>query len=132
MSNNFGERLKMSLKQSGYTQKAATEELELSKNAITNYVGGRIPDALILYKLAKLCSVSMEWLLTGENSEYTIEETSSIETEVLDKLRGLPEDDQPKVIGYIDAMLVNSDNHLKREVSSESTNGEEAATNETA
>lgn len=68
LGNNFGERLKNALSNAGYSQKRATEILELSKNAITNYVSGRIPDTLILHKLAKLCSVSMEWLLVGEES----------------------------------------------------------------
>ncbi|KYG91232.1 hypothetical protein A0U40_15995 [[Bacillus] sp. KCTC 13219] len=75
-TNKFGERLKIALKDAGYTQKKATESLGLSKNAITNYVAGRIPDAQILYKLARLCSVSMEWLLTGDDdySTYPIQE----------------------------------------------------------
>lgn len=69
MSEKFGKRLKKALKQAGYTQAKATEELGLSKNAITNYVSGRIPDTLILYKLANLCNVSMEWLLSGKETK---------------------------------------------------------------
>lgn len=66
MEHKFGERLKVALKKAGYSQKSATEKLGLSKNALTNYVAGRIPEALILYNLSQLCSVSMEWLLTGK------------------------------------------------------------------
>lgn len=65
--NGFSKRLKIALKAAGYTQKKATEKLNLSKNALTNYVKGRIPDTLILYKLSKLLDVSMEWLLDGED-----------------------------------------------------------------
>lgn len=75
MSVEFGKRLKKALKKAGYSQAKATEKLELSKNAITNYVAGRIPEAAILHNLAKLCNVSMEWLLTGEEpiqEEYLI------------------------------------------------------------
>lgn len=46
----------------------AIEELGLSPNAITNYIKGRIPKAQILYQLSLICDVSMEYLLTGKNS----------------------------------------------------------------
>jgi len=66
VSKEFGERLKKCLKDAGYTQIKATEELKLSKNAILNYTKGRIPEANILHELSKLCNISMEYLLTGK------------------------------------------------------------------
>lgn len=75
--NNFAERLRSALKSAGYTQKRATEELNLSKNAMTNYTNGRIPDATILYKLAKLLNVTMEWLLEGEGQAASLNMASN-------------------------------------------------------
>lgn len=130
MTNNFGERLKMALKAAGYTQKKATEELELSKNAITNYVAGRIPDAQILYKLAQLCSVSMEWLLTGEDHpSHSIEKANSYEMELLQLFRRLSQEDQLRTLGYIESSIDKQD---KKASSSSSIHGEETATDETA
>ncbi|WP_341301539.1 helix-turn-helix domain-containing protein [Lysinibacillus sp. FSL H8-0500] len=130
MTNNFGERLKMALKAAGYTQKKATEELELSKNAITNYVAGRIPDAQILYKLAQLCSVSMEWLLTGEDHpSHSTEKENSYEMELLQLFRRLSQEDQLRTLGYIESSIDKQD---KKASSSSSIHGEETATDETA
>ncbi len=129
MTDNFGERLKLALKRAGYSQKKATEELQLSKNAITNYVAGRIPDAQILYKLAKLCSVSMEWLLTGEEYIPKQESLNPDESELLELFRKLPYRDQLKAIGYMESALSNQ---TKKGTSSNLNHGEEAATNETA
>lgn len=66
----FGTRLKGCLKNAGFTQKSATDKLNLSKNAILNYTKGRVPTAQILHQLAQLCGVSMEYLLTGANSDF--------------------------------------------------------------
>lgn len=64
----FGERLKIAIKSAGTTQKDLAEKIEITKTAINNYASGRIPDAKILYKISESLNVSMEWLLTGENS----------------------------------------------------------------
>lgn len=133
MTNHFGERLKLALKNAGYTQKKATEELQLSKNAITNYVAGRIPDAQILHKLAKLCSVSMEWLLTGhdhtEIQAADSQELTSDEKELLQLFRQLSFRDQMKALGY---MELATEQCGKKATSSNLVPGEEAATDETA
>lgn len=113
MSNEFGDRLKECLKNIGYTQKRATEELGLSKNAIANYVAGRIPDALILYKIAKLCSVSMEWLLTGHDpliQSPSANSTDELEEHFLNKYRELSPSNRMKVLGYMDALSQNFEN----------------------
>ncbi|MCT4542220.1 MAG: helix-turn-helix domain-containing protein [Vallitalea sp.] len=76
MNIDFGNRLKKELKKNNITQKEATELLNLSKNAIGNYVKGRVPTAEILYKLSNLFNVSMEYLLTGEENTSTYKENS--------------------------------------------------------
>lgn len=104
MFKEFGKRLKDSLKETGYTQARATEELKLSKNAIGNYVKGRIPEAKILYQLAHICGVSMEYLLTGKETinqyELTLEEQK-----LLNQYRELNEKNKAKVEGYTEVRL---------------------------
>ena len=110
---NFGKRLKIALKSSGYTQSKITEELNLSKNAITNYVNGRLPKADILYDIAKTLNVSMEWLLTGSESEskFNDEKTSfnknlieltEEEINIIRLYRKLSETDKIKVEGFLE------------------------------
>lgn len=78
MHDDFGKRLKNCLKNAGYTQIKATEELNLSKNAIFNYTKGRIPEAKILYELSELCNVSMEYLLTGKENYNELSENEKL------------------------------------------------------
>jgi len=149
LSVEFGDRLKQALKKAGYTQAKATETLELSKNAITNYVAGRIPEAAILNKLSKLCNVSMEWLLTGEEpiqeesligeqqSKYEVDRLWPLtdqERDMLWKYRQLDARDQEDASENIEMKYRRL---TKRGMSSNSRNGgggsgEEAATKEYA
>lgn len=110
---NFGERLKIALKSSGYSQSKITEELNLSKNAITNYVNGRLPKADILYDIAKSLNVSMEWLLTGTDSESKFNdaktsfnknfiELNEKELNVINMYRKLNNDTQRQIDGMLE------------------------------
>lgn len=68
----IGERLSLMLKLNKITQKEACELTGISKNAMSNYVNGnRIPESLMLYKLAKLFRTSMEWILTGDDLAFS-------------------------------------------------------------
>lgn len=136
--NEFGQRLKSALKSAGFTQAKATEELELSKNAITNYVGGRIPDAIILYKLSNLLGVSMEWLLTGEETQAAEKKEPQVaapvltreESEMIAKYKQLDCEGREDIRSLIQ---LKYDRLVKRGMLSNSkTDGtdEEAATNE--
>lgn len=143
VSKDFGERLKQALKEAGYSQKSASEVLGLSKNAMTNYAGGRIPEAMILYRIAKLCSVSMEWLLTGEGERGAVEarianaEVSSYsstgtdlspqEIEFVAKIRQLTKENRIKVEGIVEGLLMSQDSYPQSRTgtSSRSTNGYE-------
>ncbi|CCQ97168.1 putative HTH-type transcriptional regulator ImmR [[Clostridium] ultunense Esp] len=118
----FGTRLKSAIKKTGLTQKSAAEKLNISTQALTNYISkNRIPEAMILYRIAKLCSVTMEWLLTGEDPTSVekpgrTEEKGEInlgnihllpeETKVLHKFRQLSRDKQIKVEGIIEGLLI--------------------------
>ena len=47
-----------------------SKKLEISYQAARNYLGGRLPDANILIKIAKNTPFSLNWLLTGEGERY--------------------------------------------------------------
>lgn len=112
----FGERLKEMLTITGYSQVKAAQELQITKNSLNNYVAkNRIPEAPILYQLSKLIGVSMEWLLTGNDSEKylssspTNEEKSSAllpdEQEVLNSYRQLSYENKAKIRGMLEIKL---------------------------
>lgn len=63
--HEFGKRLKKALDHAGLSQLEAAKMLGLNKDSLTNYVKGRLPKAEILRELARVCSVSVDWLLTG-------------------------------------------------------------------
>lgn len=42
---NFGQRVSLCMKNSGYTNKTLTEELSVSQNAVRNYINNQIPNA---------------------------------------------------------------------------------------
>lgn len=94
----FGERLNESMKKAGFSNKALTEELNLSKNAIGNYKNNQLPNVSILYQLSQKLGVSMEWLLTGKEGEVLTEN----EKELLTLFRKLTERDQVKILGIIE------------------------------
>lgn len=96
---NFGKRVSLCMKNSGYTNKELTEKLSLSKNAVGNYINNQIPNAKILYNLSQIFGVTMEFLLTGESTEQHLSEN---ERELLENFTKLPEREQIKFIGKIE------------------------------
>lgn len=70
----FGKRLAECMKINGYTNAKLTEKLNVSKNAVGNYKNGQIPNATILYNISQLLGTTVEYLLTGKNSDETITE----------------------------------------------------------
>ncbi|MDW5298730.1 MAG: helix-turn-helix domain-containing protein [Sedimentibacter sp.] len=109
MNEDFGTRLKRCLKDAGYTQVKATETLQLSKNAILNYTKGRIPEANILYELAKICNLSMEYLLTGKEELTNLTED---ELNLLSKYNLLNDKNKGKVENFIDERLNEQEKNL--------------------
>ncbi|WP_105619991.1 helix-turn-helix domain-containing protein [Vallitalea okinawensis] len=70
MYNKFGERLKGAIKKAGYTNAKATQELGLSKNTISNYINKNVPETVVaVHKLAELCNVTVDYLLTGKENK---------------------------------------------------------------
>ena len=66
----------------------------LSTTALSQYcTGKRIPDTVSLYKLSTTLGVSMEWILTGEDS--TTENAFSFDLEAVKQEQGLMCDGSP-------------------------------------
>lgn len=70
--STFSENMEIALSKKGYTHKEATELLGVSKNVLSNYKKGQIPNAAILMKLAELCDVSIDWLLLGKEDRPAV------------------------------------------------------------
>ncbi len=62
-SRLLGEILKKLRKDHGYSQTAIGEYLEVNRSTYTKYELGRIPDAMIIAKLAKLYGVSADSII---------------------------------------------------------------------
>ena len=78
--SGFGKRLDEAMKKANYTNKQITEELNLSKNLIGNYKENKIPKTEILYKLSQKLGTTMEYLLTGkETDDLTLEDRILLE-----------------------------------------------------
>ena len=66
---NFSDRFKKLMDESGLTQTAAAKIFGVSQGAIFDYREGRSePKSWPLLRMAKHFGVSVEWLMTGENS----------------------------------------------------------------
>lgn len=70
--DDFSKRLKYVLNDGKYTQKEAAEKINISEHSFTKYLNGRIPQAIILYKIALLYDKTMEWFLTGKDPMSSI------------------------------------------------------------
>ncbi|MGH1363645.1 MAG: helix-turn-helix domain-containing protein [Calditrichia bacterium] len=63
----LGSKIKLVIKNSPFTQKVLAKDLKITETTLSNYVAGRrLPDAQLVAGLAKLCNVSLNWLLLGE------------------------------------------------------------------
>lgn len=118
MFSNFGERLKESLKNTGYTVTKITEELGFSKNVITNYFNGRIPTGENLYKLSQFCGKSMEYLLTGKDTSNLTQE----EQKIIEMYNQLTEKNKGKIELLIEQKIEEQQNEIKSSVSTNTEN----------
>lgn len=111
LNKNFigvGERISKRLDEMGLKQVDVCNSISISKNAMSNYISGkRIPDTMVIYKLSKFLSVSIEWLLVGEedNSNNNQMRTHSLNFEMFSLYNQLTETEKAKVIGYTEAII---------------------------
>jgi len=76
----FGKRFTELMEKRNIKYMKLTELAKISKNNITNYKNGQIPNATILYRLSQILGTSMEYMITGkEKEELTPEEQQLID-----------------------------------------------------
>lgn len=98
-SIEIGERLKIAIKESKYSQKELSAILQISEDSITRYIKQKqSPKIDTLFEICKILNISIIWLLTGEKSEIL----TPNEEELLTLFRELPEREQVKVIGIVE------------------------------
>ncbi len=88
----------------------AIEELGLSQNAITNYIKGRLPKTQILYQLSHICDVSIEYLLTGNDTNMQLDEQTKLLLKFYNKL-----DKQNKKLAVHELKYMYEKQELKKE-----------------
>lgn len=80
LDQDFGKRFTELIEKSGISNSKITELANISKNNISNYKNGQIPNASTLYKLSQILGVSMEYIIAGkEAADLTPEEQQLVE-----------------------------------------------------
>ncbi|MDE7183416.1 MAG: helix-turn-helix domain-containing protein [Lachnospiraceae bacterium] len=70
--------------------------------------GKRVPSAIILYHIAKVLNVSVDWLITGESTNSKDPIFYGLEDRLLKSFRELDTDDQEEVIEFIQMKVMLS------------------------
>lgn len=121
--SDVGYRISRRIKELGLKQLDICNKTGLSTTALSQYcTGKRVPDTVSLYKIATALSVSMEWVLTGEDltnesscvAPLDLENVkreqgllcdgsplSSLETDLVAMFRLLPEDEREDVFDIV-------------------------------
>lgn len=103
-SIEIGERLKIAIKQSKYSQKELSAILQISEDSITRYIKQKqSPKIDTLLEICNVLNISIIWLLTGEENKTT--SLTPNEQELLTLFKELPEREQIKVIGIVEDRL---------------------------
>ena len=102
----FSERLKKSIEESKKTQKEIADSIGISSHAFTKYLNGRIPETVIVYKLAKYFNKPMEWLLAGKNNPNGLQNENKTVEAVFDP-------DLKMIIDVMTNLLHNPDPNLR-------------------
>ena len=74
---NFGEKIRQLREEKGMTQQALAEKLYVTRQAVSRWeCGARYPDLLTAKKIAQVLEVSVDELLSGEELQENLENTS--------------------------------------------------------
>lgn len=143
----FGERLKMAIKDSNFSQKALSEKLRIDEDTIGNYIKEKsFPKLNCFSEICKLLKVSADWLLYGVSNciqpealklNGEVGALSEIEKDIILKYRKINDlRDKDDIQDYIDMkykrFLKNPAPPSSTSKTGESDTGEEAATSEIA
>lgn len=114
----IGKRIKTLQEKKGWKQIELIEKTCISKGAISNYISGnRVPSSEELLKISKALDTTMEWILTGKHTNENLSET---EKELIEYFRKLPEREQDRELGRLEA---KTEQYQEQEKSSSSRTG---------
>lgn len=101
LKEEVANRIKLRMNELGLKQKDIVETGDISKPAMSNYMNAtRLPDTETIYKLSKILNTSIEWLLTGMDTNVNF--LGENEKELLEHFNILPEREQIKLIGVVE------------------------------
>lgn len=96
MFTDVGHRILTQSKACGLSQVDIHNKSGLSTTAISNYcTEKRLPDTTALYKIASILGVSMEWILTGEDTTNADSESAPFDLTAIKEEQGLSCDGSP-------------------------------------
>ena len=102
----LGQRIKVTRKERGLTQKELAQRMGFSYQQLNKYEGGfNVPSADLLQRFAQELDVSADFLLTGQHPNAA----SPSNLRLAERLRiaeQFPADDQETVIKLLDAMIM--------------------------
>jgi len=106
----FGKRLERFLFEASFSKKRLAQEAGVSPSAVGTYINeGRIPEAPILLRIARLLNKSMEELLTGEGEpvgyQKDIREVSLLENNLIKLFHSLPMDNKMGLLGIFNTYV---------------------------
>lgn len=88
---DVGHRIMQRIKELGISLSEVCDKSGLSTASLNQYCAGEyIPDTLSLYRIATALNVSMEWILTGNNTEHHAPDLNAVK-----RAQGLMRDDLP-------------------------------------
>lgn len=127
---SFAERFKQLRLEKNITQVELGKIFNIKHSSISKYENNTaIPEISLLINFADYFNVSVDYLLARNNIKIITEGFNDKEAELIRKYRELDERDHNEILELIN---VKYDRVLKIKNASISTNGEEAATSETA
>ncbi|MED3799987.1 MULTISPECIES: helix-turn-helix domain-containing protein [Lysinibacillus] len=131
--NSIGERIAFIRESANISQRALMKELGIS-NLGRIEKNERSPGIDIVISISERFNVTTDWLLKGEDktSSDVKLHLSDSQCTLLSKFEKLSHEEQCKIEGIIDGLLLAHDLSNKKGKSSTLITGEEAATNETA
>lgn len=84
----FGKRIKYARRKISFNQEKLAQAIGVSTGSVGGYETAKsYPSVEVLIKIAKVCNVSIDWLIRGEGeSDYELETASSMQTPSADSL----------------------------------------------
>lgn len=119
MFDDFSSRLRQIIDNGSYTQEQAASLIGISKFSFQNYLNGRVPQAEILYKIARLYNVTMEWLLTGNETNKFDQPLIFCDKEMLDIMNSVKKEELEILVNFLKWNRTNKTELYNQEISSE-------------